>query len=864
MVLLEREPQLAQLHQLYTAIEEDSPQLVLLSGEAGVGKTVLLKQYRDEVLARGGTVVWGMCDDLYTPQALAPFYDVAYQLGGALIDLLPEATNLHLIGHRLLNTLSSQHSPVVLVIEDIHWADEATLDLIRYLGRRLDGRAIMLILTLREQTYISKALQVLLGALPANLTTRIGLRPFEPKTVNRLAGEMSIDLENLFQLTQGNPFYVTEMLKSQSDQMPETIRDAILGRVASLSQEARMIVEIVSLIPNQAEVWLAEQLGYRLDSLSGDLLLGNILEYRADYLAFRHELARRIVHDALPIQRRKLLHREIFDVLLARRKTSDIHLARLVHHAAYAELGEAVIQLAPKAAQQAQKVNAYREAAAHYATVLQYRDLMPEDQAASLLEARADCSFYNDWEVALSTLKKAQTIRRKLDDRYRLGVNYRQMARLAWGTSQIREARQYSLRAIRLLKEFDDGEALAEAYLQLNQIHTVTGHFSAAKFWNRVALAYSERIDAAEPYLDALLNLGIILGDTGDFAGAQSRFDQVLEIATDQNRPLQIVRVYINRVLSELHQLDLQKGLSLCEIGAQFALEHEMEIYRQYFAVLKGRVLIHLGRWDEALALSRPVVDVTPLGPIGVTGLTNIALVEARRGDLAAKLTLKRLDKLLDSGRLEPRLINDIYLAWAEVAWHEGDYAECQRQIDLLLKNITRTQEDDWFKRGHGLHWLWRCGKASSIKVPMPYPIQLELSGAWQQAAESWAASGFLYEAGLAYAFGDRSGLSQAFEIFDQLNARPALDFVRKSMREIGVAVPRGANASTRQNKIGLTKRQMEVLTLLAQDLTNAEIGSRLHISAKTAEHHVSAILGKLDVASRDEAAATARANGLI
>lgn len=870
MVLFERDTQLEQLQQIFQEVENGQPRLVILSGEAGNGKTVLLKRFRQTIESRGDTVLWGMCDDLYTPQALAPMYDIAYQLGGQLVELLPEAANLHLIGHELLRTLGQRPQPIVVVVEDIHWADDATLDLIRFLSRRLEGLSIFMILTIREQVKTGHSVQTLLGALPVDMTTRIRLLPFQRETVELLAGQYpAIDGGDLYSLTKGNPFFVTELLKYGFETMPETVRDAVLGRVARLSNVARELVEIVSLVPNHAEVWLVEALGYHPSEIINDPMLRYILDQSDSFFAFRHELARRIVLDSLSIRQRKLRHAEIFKILKAHHESHAVRLARLVHHAGYANLGEEVIRLAPEAAEQAHKVNAYREAAAHYALALQYRHLLPQERVASLLESRAVSSSYIDWEVALSAFEQAQEIRAALGDRYQQGVNYRQMSRLAWGVSQNRMAREYALCAIKFLKKFPPGEALAMAYLQLDHYHMIMGHFSAAGYWNRVTYALSEEIDAPGPLLNAIITHGCVQADMGDIAFGITQLKRVLEMASAQGLREHQAQAHINLVVTLFQEPDFQRGYPYYDEGERFLKEHEMEVYLQYLSVLKGQTMLHAGQWEGALEKCQVVIDLypNPLGPIGVVGLTTISLILAREGSPAAKTNLNRLDQLLASGWLEPRLVNSIYLAWAEVSWLEGNGAECARWSKALLNNITHKRQDHWQKRGWALLWLWRSGEPVTLHETdiVADPIRLEIAGQWKEAADAWRELGYRYEEGMASAFGDQSGLERAFKIFDQLGARPALDFVRRRMRELGrESIPRGAYTTTRQNKNGLTKRQMDVLELMAEDLTNAEIGHRLHISAKTAEHHVSAILAKLNVSSRDTAVAAARADNLI
>ncbi len=165
------------------------------------------------------------------------------------------------------------------------------------------------------------------------------------------------------------------------------------------------------------------------------------------------------------------------------------------------------------------------------------------------------------------------------------------------------------------------------------------------------------------------------------------------------------------------------------------------------------------------------------------------------------------------------------------------------------------------------LIWLHRLrpGRALAGVETLPKPQRLLLDGDWQGAAQEWAARDAPYERALALAEGDASACAEALEILAELGADAGSHKVREDMRRRGIAaVPRGPRESTRANPRGLTRRQMDVLALLDLGLSNAEIADRLFVSPKTIDHHVSAILAKLDVATRGQAASVARAEGIV
>jgi DNA-binding NarL/FixJ family response regulator len=160
---------------------------------------------------------------------------------------------------------------------------------------------------------------------------------------------------------------------------------------------------------------------------------------------------------------------------------------------------------------------------------------------------------------------------------------------------------------------------------------------------------------------------------------------------------------------------------------------------------------------------------------------------------------------------------------------------------------------------------MWRAGTALATSEKLAAPYASQISGDWRAAAEGWRAIGCPYEEAMALADGDESARRAALEVFERLGAGPATEWLRQAMRAIGMrGVPRGPRPSTRDNPIGLTNRQMEVLALMTDGFGNAEIANRLFISPKTVDHHVSAILAKLDARTRVEAVSVALQSGLI
>src|SRR5512132_626523 len=235
MRLIERESQLAALRQYADEARQGSGRLVLISGEAGVGKSVLLEESAHDL--NDARWLWAGCDGLFTPAALGPLLDFASQLDGELLRLChAEAKRDQLYG-ALLQQLGDLPSFTVLAIEDVHWADEATLDLLSYLGRRIQHLPVLVLVSFRDDALVTNdPLRLTLGALASQRTTRrLSLPTLTADGVAALAQGTEIDATELHRLTAGNPFFVTEVLQAGNDGLPASVRDAVLARTRTLS-----------------------------------------------------------------------------------------------------------------------------------------------------------------------------------------------------------------------------------------------------------------------------------------------------------------------------------------------------------------------------------------------------------------------------------------------------------------------------------------------------------------------------------------------------------------------------------------------------------------------------------------------------
>ena len=414
--LLEREEDLLSLASSLDSVQRTSEgMLVLIGGEAGIGKSALARRFCAS--CEGARVLWGGCEPLLAPRPLGPLVDVADSTGGRLAALVGADTGPSEIASALIGELRRRVGTVV-VLEDLHWADDATLDVLTLLGRRISSVPALVLATFRDDgPEVARRLLPVLARLSGPRIERRELRRLSAAAVAALAREHDVDGDALFRSTDGNPFFVTEVLAARGSEIPLTIRDAVLGRAAALSPPARRLLDAVAVVPSEVELWLLQGLAPELVDNLEECLGSGILVSRDGLIAFRHELARLTVELALAPNRAIQLHRRALAALTAREHGDSSDPARLAHHAEAAQDGEAVVRWASQAAQRAASAEAHREAAAQWARALRFAEGLPNEHRASILDALSyESHLINALDEAREARERALALWRECGD----------------------------------------------------------------------------------------------------------------------------------------------------------------------------------------------------------------------------------------------------------------------------------------------------------------------------------------------------------------------------------------------------------------------------------------------------------------
>ena len=858
--LLERSAELDALDGHLAAVGgQGRGRLVLVAGEAGIGKTALVRAFCER--ARPGRVLWGACDALFTPRPLGPFVDIADELGGEPAAVVAEGGAPGALLAALGRSLRGR-PPDIVVLEDLHWADEATLDVLRLLARRIESLPALVVATYRDDEIDPRhPLRMVLGELPSGSAARLALAPLSAQGVAELAGSLGIDHAELYRRTAGNPFYVTEVLAAADAEIPETVRDAVLARAARLDDSARALLDAVAIAPLRSELSLLSALADGdLDGLD-DCLASGMLRAERDAVRFRHEIARVAVEEALSPHRRLELNRRALLALAERGARSDP--ARLAHHAEAADEPEAVLLHAPAAGERAAMLGSHREAAAQFARALRYADDLPREPLVDLLDRRSyECYLTHDIAGAVEARRRALDAHRTAGDIRSQGDAHRWLSRLAWFMGDNAAAEDEARRAVELLERLEPGRELAMAYSNMAQLRMLASDQPGATLWGERALALAERLGETEIVVHALNNVGAAEMEQ-EIPGGAAKLERSLALALEAGLEEHVARAYTNLGAGSVAIRAYAIGDRHLDAGIAYCAEHDLTSWVAYMAGWRARSELDHGRWDAAATTASDVLavpDVPP--PTRITPLTVLGRLRARRGDPDAWAPLDEALEL-SRGMGEVQRVAPVAAARAEARWLAGESEAIAGETDAALE---LAQPHRWAV-GELYLWRRRAGVVDAFDPDLvAEPFGLELAGDWAAADARWTAMGCPYEAALALGHADdaaaqRRGLAE----LQRLGAHAAARRIARALRERGLRdVSRGPRAATRENPAGLTARELEVVALVADGLRNAEIAARLFLSEKTVAHHVSAILRKLGVATRSQAGAEAARLGIV
>jgi DNA-binding CsgD family transcriptional regulator/tetratricopeptide (TPR) repeat protein len=857
MSLLEREDQLRRLEAALDRARQGRGTTVLVSGEAGIGKTSLLAAFTAGAAATTRLLA-GACEDLLTPRPLGPFRDMARDAGG-LAGLAGDDRDAFL--DALLAELRFRQRPAVVVVEDAHWADAASLDIIRYLARRIDRLAALLVVSYRdEELDDAHPFRRMVGALAGPSVLRIELEGLSDAAVAELAAAAGLDPGPVVAAVGGNPFYLTEILAAPGAAVPPSVRHATQARFASLPTACRASLERLAVVPAGAERWLVRALVEDPAALEPAERRGMLVAGQGR-VRFRHELARRAVELSLPSTRRMDHHRRV----LAALAVAGAEPSRLVHHAVAAGDEQATARYAAAAARDATGSSSHREAAAFARLALEHQAMFDRLEVARL-HGLAALALYarNQFGEAAGHADRAVAI---WDERgsapLELGEALLVSARMSTLTADPATARAKALRALDILEALGPSRALALCYSTLGAQDCLQARFEAAVGWLKRALDLAEALGSRDVVSHALGYRGVARASLGDEAGVEDLEAAVSEADRLGHGDYLTVAAH-NLAVILFRTGHIREAKAYLDLGERAAREHALDTALFRIEGQQCHVLLLEGSWDEAERRLRRLLERTEdPGANLVNPLAFLGRILVRRGDPEAAALIDR------SWRLAAATGEDQKMAIAagariEQAWLSGDDDAVRRIGAELLELAVRAQHR--YLRAEILRYLRRVGEPAEPFDGCLAPFAAGIDGDWAAAAEGWARIGNPYHQALELTESpDLEVALRGLGMLDRLGAVATASLVRRRLRRGGTrGIPRGPRAATRANPGRLTDRQLEVLALLAEGATNAEIAARLYLSRRTVDNHVAALLARLGVRSRHDALEAATVMGLL
>ena len=893
--LVDRGTELETLTRCFESACDGAGTAVMICGPAGMGKTSLVQAFLASLDEREDvpTVLRCGCDDLIRPRPFGPFRDMI-RSSGLLSDELAVDPNQEDILVGLTDLLDRPNRPAVLVVEDAQWADDASIDVMRYLARRVVSLHAMLVITTRDDDAGGNHhVRNLLTGSSSSAPVHIGLGPLSLQAVDQLAADSSLDGRYLHEVTGGTPLLVRQLLSADDEDATRLARETLMSRAAALSPEGRAVLQTLSVIPEGAAPTLVRALFSDQPSSLHEAEGTGLLLSTKSHIRFRHELARLAVVEAMSFGERMAATDRALDALtetgedptvlvhiaraagdgpLATRFALDVFeqglapedhrgawtLARIALECTVELSTERTAWLHTTAAVAGRAINRHIEATHHGERALQllirsYADTDPgtetgtnadTDPAADRL--KADRALASAWLIMADLQGDA-------GDHLRARTALRKARELlADDTESVEWARcNTRLAAAAVVRgEPDRGADMATKSVEMADINGWTGELVHALEVRALAVGGPAAPDGLEDLIRAR-ELAAMHGPAG-----------------------QHVSVLLSLADGYLRCAKTGDAEQVAEEAVRCCREHGLERLRHRSQVQLARILVHRGRTTEAEQLATTLAaEMSDPGVVDAGAEAVLARVAIRRGDDEAGEMVERawlaavasgeIDKLAFAGasRLE-RL------------WVEGD-DDALRQFARYLAGLGERHRHHRL-RALALRVLRRLDDAETAECLRPHraepfpgcpaPFAAALSGDHEQAAELWEAAAEPFDQALELIEStEASAAFQGLRLLDRSGATKTADLVRHRMRMRGFqGVPRGPRKSSDGAVPILTGRQIDVLRLIAKGHTNAEIAEELFVARRTVDNHVSAILSRLGAKGRTEAAAEAVSRGLI
>ena len=717
--LIGRDAEVDRLTQALTKACASQGQVIALLGEAGIGKTRMITALQEATARRGAQALVGQSHETERLLAFGPWVQAIREAGfvesralegvgaGWIADLsylfpelrqpewpLPsepiEALRLFDAMTELVKSLAARH-PLVLVIEDLHWADEMSVRLFSFLGRRLEGHRILLVGTVREEELdgTSPVRRMLADLSKEDRLVRLALAPLSLAHTRELVRSLSqgsradesslARLEDrVWTLSEGNPFVIVESLREKLDTargpnlpdlsaVPAKVRELILGRLERLSEGGQHLLATAAVIGRDCEFQLLQRAADLEEtdaaSVVEALVRTHILHSVGERFDFTHDRLREVAYDRLLPIRRRLLHARVVAALediygvpdpvgTVQQDRSSEHIEQLAYHTVAGEIWPQAVRYLRRAGMKAAERSANREARTHFEHALGVLEHLPEsrdsvEQALDVrLELRRVLLALGDYARMSEHLREAEALAHALGDRRRLSLALIFLGACHYGMGDLRNALDCDRRALAVVADLKDFELQAVNISSLARDHYALGDYrQAGALFREGALGVGSNVSfgrfglAALPAVFCRSGLARCLAQVGEFADGAVSAEEAIRIAEKADQPYSLVIACLG--LGSLHLLkgDLSRATCVLERAVDLCRRWTIPRWLPTAAASLGYAYVLLGRLGEGVPILRDAIDQLDRTGIGFVDAPTLAWMSE------AHLSEKRIDE---------------------------------------------------------------------------------------------------------------------------------------------------------------------------------------------------------------------------
>ena len=850
MELVERDNFLSMMQKTFDETITGEGHCILISGEAGIGKTSLVRAFCNEK-KEDCQIYFGACDALFTPRPLSPIYDIALQINHKSWD----TDDRSMLFTGIFRELEIQKKALLIIVEDIHWADEATFDFLKFFIRRITQLHCLLLITYRDsEIHSSHPLRTVLGQLPPDFFTRLQLSPLSRGAVETMAAAKGYKGKDVYSISGGNPFYVNEILASYSTGVPDNIKDSILSVYNRQNEKTKQVWQILSVIPSGLEVKYLEKLEPYYSEAIENSLDTKILIMNEGLISFKHELYRRTIETSLSPHVRRDINKRMLDVLVENSDQSR-EMERIIHHAKNASENEIVVKYAPLAAKQASSVGAHLEAAKLYLTAIEYYREKDKNTLIDFYKAYAyECYLTNQLKEGIIHIGKAINFLELKNDLVGMSTCLHLLSWLWWFDGNGKKAEDAARKNIELLVNQPLSAIAAMAFAHMGRLKMLSDETEECLHWSEKAMAMAKELANEEIICYTLNSIGTMYAkNIPTRKKGLELLQQSMDIAVKINHEEYIGHAYANLSANAVRMKDYVNAQKILDAATQFLEERDIDLGTKYLLAYGTRLALETGNWAKANSIVSNFINNDDLPPIGKIGVLIVAgTIRMRRGEAnALPLLLEAMDKALNTG--EPQRLAPAMTALLEYEWITGQRIIEKTVLDDVINMIE--QRGNIYENSAFAFWLFKARKQKLLLNEVYEGYLIASTAMALKASALWKQLGCPYEQALTLFEGSDDNKKAAVGIIQKLGADAIYEKMKLEMKSSGIkSIPRGIRKSTKSNPANLTEREVGVIQLLKDGLQNKEIAAKLFISPKTVDHHISSIFQKLDVNSRTKA----------